>query len=123
MPTLGLGYAFGLTVFSLWDDLLGLTQGFVDRQFHLISQGCHLALNGVDWLDYDGALSVDGLSHSTELSGMGITPSLYGQLLAFLGKGLFQADTSILGNLNQFLPSDFQQTAVCGVINGFQLHR
>lgn len=108
MPTLGLGYAFGLTVLSLCDDLLDLTQGFVDRQFHLISQGCHLALNGVDWLDYDGALSVDELSHSTELSGMGITPSLYGQLLAFLGKGLLQTDAGILGNFNQLLASHFQ---------------
>jgi len=73
-------------VLSLCEDLLDLTQGLVDRQFHLISQGCHLALNGVDWLDYDGALSADGPSHSTELSGMGITPAFKVNCLPSLAK-------------------------------------
>ena len=53
----------------------------------------HLTLQPPD----DGALAFDHFAHAFELAGMGVTPSLVAQQLAFFGVGLLELNALSLG--------------------------
>ena len=114
------GVEFGLSINSLamaalGNNARGLVQGLAERLLHGCTDGAglafHLALEPPD----DGALAFDGPAHALELPDVGVALGLAVEVLAFLGKRLFQIDARVLGRLHQVGPGDLQQAAVGGV--------
>ena len=124
MPGIELGLSgdrFALAALS--HDALGLVQRLGECLPHGLPHGTGLALDLALQAPHDGALAFDGPAHALELAGMGVAPGLAAELLAFLGKGLLEIDSDLLGGLDQLHTCRLQQAAVGGVGNCLVLHR
>ena len=93
MPAVQLGlFVFGFVAASLGNDPFGFGHTVASGFLHGVAQRAHLARDLTVQAAHDGALTFDDFAHAFELAGMGVTPSLEAQQLAFFGIGLLELD-------------------------------
>lgn len=124
VPAVKLGLTLqGLLAGALQHDPTGLALRFIQHGLEIAGDVCSLAPDLTLQPGNDGALALDGTTHTPKLACMCITPGLAAQLCAFLGKSLFQCQSGVLGHFNQFGTCRLQQSTVGGVGNGLVLDR